>query len=977
MIEATDDAVASSELEQMITRKALAEELGMSATDVVTLGKRLGLGKFKASSMITKAQADSIRRSATRRALIHEPQLANEETATPVNKDAIPVTDLKNKAPVIQSVIHRPHHMWRISVLIFMGLLPCIILFSLIFFEGGLKKNLVNYPVWTLLIIGGYESILFFLASWKARSQLRKLVVEEFEHKNSDNFQKLQWLSKREDFEPSSDNKKVKHKTSIRLLKSAGFSGVEGGASFAAIIVLLATLSAVLFTTLAYFMIGTMLNLIDGRGGFLFENNEGFTAALTLLVVLTAAAVVPVYTDLAKTISEQQSIFEEQISSISRNLLLIEQRMDPIWDHYQAITNRFIPEWIHLVDDELEESENINELTVNLRASLRIPELFHGFLERDIGIESYHSEVFSDIAMLLASELGEETENTFLVGSNWNWQLNIEPDSEANWDEIKKRLLDWTQGNEVEQNWSDELGQQISEKIDQRRRELAYRPIITYRLETMRRYTIADFSPPTEWIVSILVGFTQAKIYEDFRKSIDSTILHHLERIKPHIEVADSGLFSLCLKSDISADAFLDDYHLFAALQRDFAKSFDDTNLDDNQKKAIWARELFYGMYFFTCQDSKSARSKSVRTIMKEEVKTLNAQDFFSKLFGDVCELMKSMECSAQPPVERSEWLKQNEQLLLTLNYERSAIHNWIRASQSASRRRRWIELEDAEDQKKRKSFLGIPVIPTRRARLEDLMRHAGVPINDMKRLRLKTLREVVESAEMGRTQDGIENILIKDNQLIHSREQLNKLKQNKIVGQKYHEILGLVQTHCGLSPKEISRLRFAYSFWGDDETFPKLKPENRAFPLMKLFLVELKKSNEFAIKEVGDTDRGMLVQMKRLLLDDFDNLKEWFVHWDPEFKVKDLLHPFTVFIRSEAEKNPEIKNNWTPEVIKRMMCEYANTSEDFATTLKITVHELAEAGLTVNKDEFQEVPCGDKGVWKLEDGNIKWTFKP
>ena len=971
---------------QTIRINALAKELGMSDIEVLTrceeLGIRGGIHGLKEYSTLSDSQANRIRKNAKSKGFDGDPPVANEATPSP---------------PGNKSAIHEPLRMWRLLVLIFMGLLPCIILFSLIPFEGGWKKTLANYPVWTLLIIGVYEIIFFFLASLMARSRLRKLAVKEFEHENSANFQKLQWLSKRKEFELTGDDKRVKHKTSIKLLESAGFSGIEGGASFAAIIVLLATLAAVLLTTLAYFMIGTMLNLIDGRGGFLFENNEGFTAALTLLVVLTASAVVPVYTDLAKTISEQQSIFEEQISSISRNLLLIEQRMDPVWDHYQAITNRFIPEWIHSVDEDLKFAEdNRNELTVNLEASLNIPKLFHQYLGKKIGIEIYHKEVFSDILLLLAPGLrqekpsdyeelfGQKSEPSWHIGSKQNAGQNSEPE----WDKIKKRLLDWTQGKEVEQNWSDELDQQISEKIDHRRRDLAYRPIINGLgiTDNTIDYTIADFSPPTEWIVSILVSLVPEKIYEDFRNSIDSTILHHLNTIKPQTQVADIGLFSVCLKSDISADAFLDDYHLFTALQRDFANSIDDKSLVPEQKRAIWARELYYGLYFFTCQDSKSERSKSVRTMMKEKEKALDGQDFFSRLFGDVCELMEEMECQDKTPLER---LNENEQLLLTLNFQRSAIHNWIRASQSASRRRRWIELEDAEDKNKteRRSFLGIPVIPTRHARLEDLMRHAGVPINDMKRLRLKTLREIVEPAEMVRTQKTIEDILRNDGALKFGLEQLKMLKENKILDQKYREILDIIQVKCGLTRGEVGRLRFPKSRWGDDVAAPinmDDKRDNRAFPLMKLYLEDLKESDRFSITGVEETNRGMLLQMKRLLLDEFVTLKDWFGDWHPGSTVKDLfLHPFIVFSRKEAEIaiDPEIKTKiktkWTPELIKEMMSRYTETPRDSATPLEITVSALREAAQVEDTDDLETVDCDDKGEWILDNSKTKWTLTP
>jgi hypothetical protein len=289
--------------------------------------------------------------------------------------------------------------------------------------------------------------------------------------------------------------------------------------------------------------------------------------------------------------------------------------------------------------------------------------------------------------------------------------------------------------------------------------------------------------------------------------------------------------------------------------------------------------------------------------------------------------------------------------------------------------------LEDAEDKTRteRRSFLGIPVIPTRHARLEDLMRHAGVPINDMKRLRLKTLREIVEPAEMVRTQKTIEDILINDGALNFGLEDLNRLKQNKILDQKYREILDIIQVKCGLTRGEVGRLRFPKSRWGDDVADPLNmddKRDNRAFPLMKLYLDDLKESDLFSIKKDMANEREMLLQMKRLLLNDFVTLKDWFGDWRPESKVKDLfLHPFTVFIRKEAENNPGIKNKWTQVLIKQMMCEYAKTSQDYATVLEITVNALKEAAQVESIDDLQEVDCVDKGLWKLD--NNKWTLTP
>ena len=260
-------------------------------------------------------------------------------------------------------------------------------------------------------------------------------------------------------------------------------------------------------------------------------------------------------------------------------------------------------------------------------------------------------------------------------------------------------------------------------------------------------------------------------------------------------------------------------------------------------------------------------------------------------------------------------------------------------------------------------------------------MRHAGVPINDMKRLRLKTLREIVEPAEMVRTQKTIEDILRNDGALKFGLEQLKMLKENKILDQKYREILDIIQVKCGLTRGQLGRLRFPKSRWGEDVAAPLLmdhKTDNRAFPLMKIYLNDLIKSDKFSINEVAGSERGMMLQMKRLLLDEFATLKDWFSHWAPDSKVQDLFrHPFLVFIREKAENNSKIEKVWTTELIKQMMCQYAETSQDDATVLEIPVTALKEAAQVESIDDFQEVVCGDKGSWQLDQGGTKWTWIP
>lgn len=54
------------------------------------------------------------------------------------------------------------------------------------------------------------------------------------------------------------------------------------------------------------------------------------------------------------------------------------------------------------------------------------------------------------------------------------------------------------------------------------------------------------------------------------------------------------------------------------------------------------------------------------------------------------------------------------------------------------------MELEKNGASKNRTTFYGIPVLPDRQARLDDMVRHAGLPTSDMKRLRFRSLIDIL-----------------------------------------------------------------------------------------------------------------------------------------------------------------------------------------------------------------------------------------
>ena len=699
----------------------------------------------------------------------------------------------------------------------------------------GFIKEFRGRPQKTLVCVGIYYFVIGIIGILTKIKLVKEKAKEAFEHKKL--LIQPKWLSTREEFVPcESEEKKHTHIDSVHELEKAKMSGIEGGAGFVAIIILLFTLVAVLFTTLFYFMIGTTFNLVGKDDGFLFVNNEGFTAAISLLVVLVAAAVVPVYTDLGKTISEQLNFFEEEISNISRNLLFIGQRMDPVWDHYQNITNRVVPEWFLAIDEELEENDS-RSFVNDLKASLRIDKVFEQATKKTgMEIEPFHENTF----LALGQEFARlEPSGIFLHDKK---KIVEHVETKKLGDDAKifiqlrlKRLIDETA--EVLPLENDSL----KKEIKNRRRYLAYQAIKFSDSVSIKK--IENYFPPSEWEVSLLVGDekpskTLDSLYKYFGNSFQSFLGHHMDAVKQLAEDGDRSLSGLCLKSDISADIFLDDYHLFKHLRVE-NNGYEDGDPVWSQNRA---REIYYAIFFFASQDPKSERSKTVRAFEEpnQKVKTNKGQVFFEDLFSYICTSQKVKEyiCTSQKVKERHLELETaQEQLLLDLTYERSALHNWIRASQAVTRRRIWIELSNelsnkVETRKAPPSLWGLPIVPTRDRRLHDLMRHAGVPIIDKKRLRLLTLGNIVEEAGRDKTKGHIEQILFDENWVTVTRAKIIEAEKRSVKYNKFIEALRPTN-------EQIKQLKAEKTVWLEPKPL-RTKPSETAIIFWRYFLEQV-----------------------------------------------------------------------------------------------------------------------------------------
>lgn len=122
----------------------------------------------------------------------------------------------------------------------------------------------------------------------------------------------------------------------------------EGASSFKVLIFGTYGLAALLGSITSYLYIG----ITRRPEGFIFQNNEGFIAALSLLIIVLAGAAVPIYTELAKQVRTGIDLYESQISSLQQAATNAGHHADFLWTHFERVARSTIREWSSTIDTQ-------------------------------------------------------------------------------------------------------------------------------------------------------------------------------------------------------------------------------------------------------------------------------------------------------------------------------------------------------------------------------------------------------------------------------------------------------------------------------------------------------------------------------------------------------------------------------------------------------------------------------------------------
>ena len=330
----------------------LAKELNMTSKEVVALCKELGIGATSASSNMVDAQADRVRRFAVDRGLKREgppvkPQRAStaavgREVPRPpgysvndpeTNEDMEYEDDISDDNPGggspppndITPPNQPPHtpdnskgreddknnkfiNWWKDNWVRCLHVLPILVLFPILKeFELISTGNALEW--WSGFLL--FHIILGALISLRERKMITK--------------------------------KLRKHLKDLSHANERGYNDVEGSQSFGLLVVSIHGIAAVAGATISYFVIASFFN--KELESYIFLNNEGAIAAITLIIVVASAAVVAVYVELAKSVRQQIDTYEVEISTLSQVLVEINDYAEQVWRHFDSVAHTMLQEW--------------------------------------------------------------------------------------------------------------------------------------------------------------------------------------------------------------------------------------------------------------------------------------------------------------------------------------------------------------------------------------------------------------------------------------------------------------------------------------------------------------------------------------------------------------------------------------------------------------------------------------------------------
>lgn len=196
---------------------------------------------------------------------------------------------------------------------------------------------------------------------------------------------------------PKSDN--FRNDYVLKRLKEMGADGEEDGRVLLVLRVGLWTLLWLIGSAIAFFWAGETRGIPQKieDGSFIFRNNEGFTAALALIIALASSAMAPIYVELLNRRRAADLKHRAAFERLQQSLRQTSQRMEAIWNYFEDVLSPFTKNWLTNLADvpragpEISLSARSKEATFRLdkRDIESVAESFSELLHGDALFKSY------------------------------------------------------------------------------------------------------------------------------------------------------------------------------------------------------------------------------------------------------------------------------------------------------------------------------------------------------------------------------------------------------------------------------------------------------------------------------------------------------------------------------------------------------------------------------------------------------------
>lgn len=561
----------------------------------------------------------------------------------------------------------------------------------------------------------------------------------------------------------------------------------EGASSFKVLIYGIYGLAGLLGSVACYFYIGVTRT----PQGFVFQNNEGFIAALSLLIIVLGGAAVPIYTDLSKQVRSEIDTYESQISSLQQISTNVGHHADFVWTHFERVARVAIREWSS--DTEPKDIANASHLMLFmpfnalflLRSEQAISrettfvelrdEIFKNFLADEPEQSKFGPGDFDPRAPL-ASELllrkmpGAQqhyfTQPEGLSATRKRVRLFLRPDYRAENGERKEDALGIIERRHHARRltylgWSMQGPMAIAQARNGSGNEYVFapnddpdRPIKLSTIEATKsaswefQNSTKDLLPATEELFVALLQQKYQAEYKRYQVEFDetrdtggskatTTFVHDVQeeykrRAARHLQrwsSVDSTQDSGSLGRELASCG--------NSLDLDISTLSDDLQLfshiyiatKEGMNQGADARFLYYSFWLLALTNAETKVSQTLDAALKRQSGDDDEDLDPQKRLERLYEHLRNLLTAelGESP-QRDSATPSLEFALLSLADHKSALYNWLRAAKSVTTRRKLANYEARLDTLQPDKQLGIEVIPRRQARLEHLHRFLDIP---------------------------------------------------------------------------------------------------------------------------------------------------------------------------------------------------------------------------------------------------------